>query len=178
MFSCFLAPKACRSCANIVHGTLAVSESWWDECTNKLLTPTMICDQVKQNESRKICILYTVLFVTLHWLLSLATQFKDIKEFSSGLTHFVALTMTQGGCEVWPAAHHIHYLLQRQPELEDHSLGLVGHRPLEVLVGPHEVIDQPPLMRASHNYWKIQQIIINHNYPLFCPDCCSISGGF
>ena len=152
-----------------MHGTLAVSESWWDECTNKLLTPTMICDQVKQNELRKICIILdqtTLYNMGCPWRLSLRIK----RSFR--------LTLTQGGCEVWPAAHHIHDLLQRQPELEHHRLGLVGHRPLEVLVGPHEVIDQPPLVRAGHNYWKIQRIIMDNNYPLFCPDCCSISGGF
>ena len=173
MFSCFLVPKARRSCANLVHGTLTVSESWWDECTNKLLTPTMICFQVKQNEIRKRLFTHSIplSWIRLHvvtipeggflWLDSLCLPDQD-----------------SGRVWGWPAAHHVHDLLQRQPELEHHGLGLVGDRPLEVLVWPHEVIDEPPLVRASHNYWKIQRIIMYNNYPsAACPDC-SISGGF
>ena len=38
-----------------MHGTLTVSESWWDECTNKLLTPSLTSDQGKQNESNYPC---------------------------------------------------------------------------------------------------------------------------
>lgn len=90
MFSCFLVPKALsRSCANLVHGTLTVSESWWDECTNKLLTPTMICFQVKQNELRKS------LFPS--WTYIILSQSLIIR--SDSLTHYICLTMTQGGCE-------------------------------------------------------------------------------
>ena len=169
MFSCFLVPKARRSCANLVHGTLTVSESWWDECTNKLLTPTMICHQVKQNERNSLHV------KSLHsgsdWMLS-----QSLKEgFSDSLC---SPDHDSGWVWGWPVSHHIHDLLQCQPELQHHGLGLIGDRPLEVLVWPHQVIDESPLVRASHNYWKIQRIIMYNNYPsAACPDC-SISGGF
>ena len=48
--------------------------------------------------------------------------------------------------------HHVHDLLQREPELEHHGVGLVGHGPLQSLVAPHQVVDEAPLVRSTQDY--------------------------
>ena len=48
--------------------------------------------------------------------------------------------------------HHVHDLLQREPELEHHGVGLVGHGPLESLVAAHQVVDEAPLVRSTQDY--------------------------
>ena len=47
--------------------------------------------------------------------------------------------------------HHIHYLLQSQPKPQLDGIGLVDHRPLQLLVEHHQVVDQPPLCSPAMN---------------------------
>ena len=42
--------------------------------------------------------------------------------------------------------HHVHDLLQRQPELKDDGVRLIGHGSLQSLVLGHQVIDESPLV--------------------------------
>ena len=46
------------------------------------------------------------------------------------------------------ATHHVDDLLQREAELELERLRLVEHRPLQVVVLGHQVLDESPLVRA------------------------------
>ena len=61
---------------------------------------------------------------------------------------------TRGGLWYVNLTHHVHDLLESQAELEDHSVGLIGHRSLQGLVLQHQVVDQSPLVRAADDHWK------------------------
>ena len=52
-------------------------------------------------------------------------------------------------CSVQKVTHNIQDLLQGQTELERDRLTLLQHRPLQLLVMGHQVIEQPSLVRAS-----------------------------
>ena len=56
--------------------------------------------------------------------------------------------------------HHVHDLLESQAKLQDHSVGLIGHRPLQSLVLRHQVVDQSPLVGAAHDHWKHQSALL------------------
>ena len=51
---------------------------------------------------------------------------------------------------------HINDLLESQPEGEDHRLGLVRHRPLQLVVVSQEVLQQHSLVQAAVGSWKVK----------------------
>ena len=58
----------------------------------------------------------------------------------------------RGGLWYVNLTHHVHDLLESQAELEDHSVGLIGHRSLQSLVLRHQVVDESPLVRAADDH--------------------------
>ena len=61
-------------------------------------------------------------------------------------------TRTRGGLSYVNLTHHVHDLLESQAKLQDHRVGLIGHRPLQSLVLGHQVVDESPLVRPAHDY--------------------------
>ena len=61
-------------------------------------------------------------------------------------------TRTRGGLSYVNLTHHVHDLLESQTKLQDHSVGLIGHRPLQSLVLRHQVVDESPLVGAADDH--------------------------
>ena len=51
---------------------------------------------------------------------------------------------------------HVNDLLESQPEGEDHGLGLVGHRPLQLVVVSQQVLQQHSLVEATVGPCKVK----------------------
>ena len=51
---------------------------------------------------------------------------------------------------------HVNDLLESQAEGEDHRLGLVSHRPLQLVVVSQEVLQQHSLVQAAVGSWKVK----------------------
>ena len=51
--------------------------------------------------------------------------------------------------EVCTATHHVYDLLEGEPEGEDHGVGLVDDRALQLVVVGQQIVQQPPLMQTT-----------------------------
>ena len=69
-------------------------------------------------------------------------------------------TRTRGGLSYVNLTHHVHDLLESQAKLQDHRVGLIGHRPLQSLVLGHQVVDESPLVGPAHDYYKHQSWLL------------------
>ena len=54
--------------------------------------------------------------------------------------------------------YHVYDLLQGQAECENHSLGLIGHRSLQLVVVGQQVLQQHPLVQAAVGSWNSQTL--------------------